>query len=109
MKEESRSVAGSRSRLSKGLLVLQVALSLVLLIGAGLFLKTRQQPARREHRLQSEQPADVLGQPGAEPLRADRIGAAARANAGQLQALPGVRAVALTRSCPSRAAEARRR
>ena len=40
MKEESRSVASSRSRLSKGLLVLQVSLSLVLLIGAGLFLKT---------------------------------------------------------------------
>ncbi len=40
MKEESRSVAGSRSLLSKSLLVLQVALSLVLLIGAGLFLRT---------------------------------------------------------------------
>src|SRR5204863_2813356 len=40
MKESSRSVTSSRSILSKGLLVLQVAMSLVLLIGAGLFLRT---------------------------------------------------------------------
>jgi predicted permease len=40
MKESSRSVSGSRSFLSKGLLVLQVAISVVLLIGAGLFLRT---------------------------------------------------------------------
>jgi predicted permease len=40
MKENSRSVIGSRTVLSRGLLVLQVAMSLVLLIGAGLFLRT---------------------------------------------------------------------
>ena len=40
LKESSRSVVGSRSLLSKSLLVVQVAVSLVLLIGAGLFLRT---------------------------------------------------------------------
>jgi len=40
LKETSRSVAGSRSVLSKALLVFQVAISLVLLVGAGLFLQT---------------------------------------------------------------------
>jgi predicted permease len=40
LKDTSRSVAGSRSVLTKGLLVLQVAVSLVLLIAAGLFLRT---------------------------------------------------------------------
>jgi predicted permease len=40
LKETSRSVVGSRSLLAKGLLVVQVATSLVLLIGAGLFLRT---------------------------------------------------------------------
>ena len=40
MKESSRSVSGTRSRLSKALLVAQVAISLVLLVGAGLFLRT---------------------------------------------------------------------
>src|SRR5262249_54855015 len=42
LKETSRSVAGSRSLLSKGLLVVQVAISLMLLVGAGLFLRTLQ-------------------------------------------------------------------
>ena len=40
LKENSRSVTGSRGLLSRGLLVLQVAVSLVLLMGAGLFLNT---------------------------------------------------------------------
>jgi predicted permease len=40
LKETSRSVVGSRSILSKALLVVQVAISLVLLVGAGLFLRT---------------------------------------------------------------------
>jgi predicted permease len=40
LKETSRSVMGSRSRLGKSLLIVQVAVSLVLLVGAGLFLRT---------------------------------------------------------------------
>jgi predicted permease len=42
LKDNSRSVVASRSLLGKTLLVLQVAISLVLLIGAGLFLRTLQ-------------------------------------------------------------------
>jgi len=40
LKATSRSVVGSRSILGKSLLVAQVAISLVLLVGAGLFLRT---------------------------------------------------------------------
>jgi predicted permease len=40
LKESSRSVAGGNNILSKGLLVAQVSISLVLLVGAGLFLRT---------------------------------------------------------------------
>ena len=40
LKETSRGVVGSRSWPSKTLLVVQVAISLVLLVGAGLFLRT---------------------------------------------------------------------
>jgi predicted permease len=40
MKESGRSVAAGRTWMSQGLLILQVAMSLVLLIGAGLFLRT---------------------------------------------------------------------
>ncbi len=42
MKENSRSVVASRTWLSKVLLVTQVAISVVLLIGAGLFVRTLQ-------------------------------------------------------------------
>ena len=40
LKETSRSIIGARTLLPKSLLVIQVAISLVLLIGAGLFLRT---------------------------------------------------------------------
>jgi predicted permease len=40
LKQSGRSVSGSRSALSKSLLVVQVAISLMLLVGAGLFLRT---------------------------------------------------------------------
>jgi predicted permease len=40
LKETGRSVAGRRSVLARSLLVVQVALSLVLLVGAGLFVRT---------------------------------------------------------------------
>ena len=42
LKENSRNVAGSRSLFGRSLVVAQVAISLVLLIGAGLFLRTLQ-------------------------------------------------------------------
>jgi predicted permease len=40
LKQTGRSVAGTRSVLGKSLIVFQVAISLVLLVGAGLFLRT---------------------------------------------------------------------
>ena len=40
LKESSRSVTGSKNILSRSLLVAQVSISLVLLVGAGLFLRT---------------------------------------------------------------------
>ena len=40
LKETSRTTMGARARLRKALLVVQVAVSLVLLVGAGLFLRT---------------------------------------------------------------------
>jgi predicted permease len=40
LKQSGRSIVGSRSLLGKALLVVQVAISVVLLVGAGLFLRT---------------------------------------------------------------------
>src|SRR5262249_29004649 len=42
MKETSRSITRSRTVLTKSLLVVQVAISVVVLVGAGLFLRTLQ-------------------------------------------------------------------
>ena len=40
MKQSGRSVTGARTVLGKGLVVVQIAMSLVLVVGAGLFLRT---------------------------------------------------------------------
>src|SRR5262249_44404240 len=42
LKETSRTIADSRSRLGKSLVIAQVTISLVVLVGAGLFLRTLQ-------------------------------------------------------------------
>ena len=68
LKESTRSVAASQTFLSRALLVVQVAISLVLLIGAGLFLRTLVQPAQRRNRIRRAQPRRVSSQSSAESL-----------------------------------------
>ena len=53
----------TRACSGKSLLVAQVAISLVLLVGAGLFLRTLQNLRQRRRRLQSAEPAAVPRQP----------------------------------------------
>ena len=99
MKENSRSVAASRTWLSKALLVTQVAVSVVLLIGAGLFVRTLQNLQLGRRRLQRRQHPDVPRQPGAQPLlaRADDSSCIERMQSA-LEALPGVQSVSFTRN-----------
>ena len=98
MKESSRGVAASRTWLSKALLVTQVAVSVVLLIGAGLFVRT----------LQNLRSVDVGFSPsnilmfrinpalnGYTPERTAQLFDRVRST---LEALPGVRTVSLTRT-----------
>jgi predicted permease len=98
MKSESRSVAGSRGWLSRGLLVVQVALSLVLIVGAGLFLRTLQNLRSVDvgfnpnHVLMFSVNASLNG------YDADRARVLFDDMRQRLQALPGVRSVALTRT-----------
>ena len=98
MKENSRSVAASRTWLSKGLLVTQVAVSVVLLIGAGLFVRT----------LQNLRSVDVGFNPGnilmfrinpaLNRYSADRTAQLYQRVQASLEALPGVQAVSFTRT-----------
>ena len=98
MKENSRSVAASRTWLSKGLLVTQVAVSVVLLIGAGLFVRT----------LQNLRSVDVGFNPGnilmfrinpaLNRYPADRTAQLYQRVQASLEALPGVKAVSFTRT-----------
>ncbi len=96
LKQTGRSVTGARSLLGKSLLVAQIALSLVLLVGAGLFLRTLY---NLRHVDVGFNPTNLLlfrVQPqtsGYDPQRAlalyDRL-------FERIGAMPGVRSVALT-------------
>ena len=98
LKEHSRSVPLSRSRLSRALLVAQVAVSLALLVGAGLFLKTLANLRGVDVGFNPEQV--LLFQ-----LDSTRIGYAPEESvalyariADRMRALPGVRSVTMSQT-----------
>ncbi|MGQ0736586.1 MAG: ABC transporter permease, partial [Acidobacteriota bacterium] len=98
MKESSRSVAATRTWLSKALLAMQVAVSLVLLIGAGLFVQTLQNLRAVDIGFN---PANILmfrvnpALNGYSPERTTQLYQRLRAT---LEALPSVRAVSFSRN-----------
>ena len=98
MKETSRSVTGSRTWLSKGLLVLQVGMSLVLLIGAGLFLRTLQNLKSVDVGFDSTNLLMFNVNPGVNRYDADRSAQIFRQVLERMSALPGVKSAALTRT-----------
>jgi predicted permease len=98
MRESSRSVAASGTWLSRALLTTQVALSVVLLIGAGLFVRTL-------HNLQSVDvgfsPGNILMfrvNPALNRYAPERVTQLFDRMKTELEGLPGVRAVAFTRT-----------
>ena len=98
MKDTSRSVTGSRGWLSRGLLIVQVAISLMLLVGAGLFLRTL-------HNLRSVDvgfnPHNLVMfriSPQANRYEPARITQLMQNMQRTIEALPGVRSVALSRN-----------
>jgi predicted permease len=97
MKESSRSVAGGRTWLSKGLLVLQVAMSLVLLIGAGLFLRTLDNLRSVDVGFNANNLLMFRINPQANRYENDRIPQLRARTEAALAALPGVQSVAFTR------------
>jgi predicted permease len=97
MKESSRSVTGGRTWLSKGLLVLQVAMSLVLLIGAGLFLRTLENLRSVDVGFNANNLLMFRINPLANRYDNDRIPQLRVRTKDTLAALPGVQSVAFTR------------
>ena len=98
MKESSRSVTGSRTLLSKGLVVLQVAMALVLLVGAGLFLRTLENLKRVDVGFDSKNLLMFNVNPrinGYDLERASRLFSQVLERMGTM---PGVRTAALTRA-----------
>jgi predicted permease len=98
MKETSRSVTGSRTFLSKGLLVLQVGMSLVLLIGAGLFLRTLQNLEHVDVGFDSTNLLMFNVNASVNRYDADRSAQLFHRVLERMSALPGVKSAALTRT-----------
>ena len=98
MKTDSRSVAAGRGWLGKGLLVVQVALSLVLVIGAGLFLRTLHNLRTVDVGFNTNNVLMFSVNAALNGYDVDRARVLFTDMKQALGALPGVRAVALTRT-----------
>jgi predicted permease len=94
MKEGGRTSSGiSRSRLGKALVVAQIAMSLVLLVGAGLFLRTVRNLQRVDVGFDQENLVVFTVQPGSEGAKEGRVARVHTQIAERVEALPGVRSV----------------
>ena len=98
LKETSRGVAGGRTRLSKALLVFQVAVSLVLLIGAGLFLGTLQNLRGVDVGFNPDNILLFRLNPALNGYEDDQITMLYGQIRERLAALPGVRSVGMSRT-----------
>ena len=97
MKDGSRSVTSTRSWLSKGLLVAQVAISLVLLVGAGLFLRTLDNLRSVDVGFNPNNLMMFRVNPSLNRYTPERVALLYQQIRTELQSLPGVRSVAYTR------------
>ena len=96
LKATSRGVAGSRSVLGKSLLVAQVAISLVLLVGAGLFLRTLHNLRHVDIGFNPQNLLLFRVQPQLNRYDEKKTVALYKELMDRIGAVPGVRAVALT-------------
>lgn len=96
LKDGSRSVTGSRTLLNKSLLVVQVAISLMLLIGAGLFLRTVDNLRRVEVGFNPHNLVLFRVNPQLNRYDGPRIAALYDQVTARMSAVPGVRSVTLS-------------
>jgi predicted permease len=97
MKEGGRTVTSSRGFLSKGLLVLQVAISLVLLVGAGLFLKTLSNLRSVDVGFNANNLMMFRINPSLNRYTPERVAQLYQQIHAELESVPGVKSVAYTR------------
>jgi predicted permease len=98
MKENSRSVVVSRTWLSKALLITQVAVSVVLLIGAGLFVRTLQNLQSVDVGFTSSNILMFRINPALNRYAPERVTQLYERVQAALEALPGVQTVSFTRT-----------
>ena len=96
LKETSRGVVGSRSVLGKSLLIVQVAISLVLLVGAGLFLRTLQNLRHVEVGFNPQNLLLFRVNPALNRYDEKRMATLYRDMIDRLATVPGVRGVAMS-------------
>jgi predicted permease len=98
LKDTGRSSAGySRSRLSKSLVVAQVSLSLLLLIGAGLFLRTLRNLQQIDPGFNTVNLLVFRVDPRLSGYRGERLANLYQRMFERIEAVPGVRAVTFSR------------
>jgi len=98
LKNSARSSsASSRSLLSRGLVVLQVALSLLLLVGAGLFLRTLVNLQTVDPGFNAKNLLLFSVQPGLIGYKDEKLQQLYQQMSERLEALPGVQAVTFSR------------
>src|SRR5437016_1170169 len=95
--KHSRRVTGTVSRLSKGLIVAQVALSLLLLVGAGLFIRTLYNLQRVDLGFNQENLLLFRLQPEQSGYKEERLVRFYQQLFARLDNLPGVRAATFAR------------
>jgi predicted permease len=99
LKDSARSSsASSRSLLSRGLVVVQVALSLLLLVGAGLFLRTLINLQRVEVGFNTRNLLLFGVEPGLIGYKDEKLAQLYQQMSERLEAVPGVQAVTFSRT-----------
>ena len=99
LKDTGRSSsAATRSWLSQSLVVAQVALSLLLLVGAGLFLRTLVNLKRVEAGFNTQNLLLFFVEPGLVGYKGEKLADLYRTMSERLEAVPGVRSVTFSRT-----------
>jgi predicted permease len=96
LKEGGRGIAGSRSILGKSLLIVQVAISVVLLVGAGLFLRTLENLRNVDVGFNPRGIAVFRVSPGLNGYDEARSRALYEQMMTRIRSAPGIRSVALS-------------